>query len=183
MTQLRLLARSALVASLVSTLGCDVAMPVPVEESFHVEFDSRTWVTVFEGKEGDDAIVQYVPQGSSSESWTEMITTRSFPGVQKTSTPDQAMSDKRKLAQEQCTKVDWNVVGQEPGSIRYVATLGGCSEARPPHEVGRFIMSSFSMYLVTYQSKKPNFSAEEAKQWADILARAGYGDKMIEKPY
>ena len=183
MSQLRFLACSVFVLALASTLGCDVAMPVPVEESFHVEFDSRSWVTVFEGKEGDDAIVQYVPQGSSGENWTEMITTRSFPDLQKTSTPDQAMSDKRKLAQEQCTKVDWNVVGQEPDSIRYVATLGGCSEARAPHEVGRFIMSAYSMYLVTYQSKKPNFSANEAKQWADILARAGYGDKVIENPY
>jgi hypothetical protein len=182
MSQKRFVAASALVLS-VAAVGCHVAMPVPVKESFHVQFDSRPWLTVFEGEEGQDKIVQYVPQGSSADNWTEMITTRSFPGLQNTSTPDQVMGDKRKLAEERCKKVDWNVVGQEPGSIRYVASYADCTEPRSPHEVGRFVMSTFAIYLVTYQSKKPTFSAEEGKQWADILARATYGDQVVEKEY
>jgi hypothetical protein len=182
MSQLRFTARSLLVLSALAA-GCHVGMPMPVEESFHVEFDSRPWVKVFDGTEGRDAIMQYVPTGSSADNWSEMITTRSFPGLQATSTPDQAMGDKRKLAEERCAKVDWAVVGQEPDSIRYTATYGGCTEERPPHEVGRFVKSSLAMYLVTYQSKKATFTAEEAKHWADILARAGYGDQVLERDY
>jgi len=182
MSQLRALASFAFVTSL-AAIGCHVGMPMPVDESFHVEFDSRPWVSVFEGKEGQDTIVQYVPQGSSADNWTEMITTRTFPDLQKTTTPEQAMNEKHKLAQDRCSKVDWAVVGQEPGSIRYTATYAGCTEPRAPHEVGRFVMSSLAMYLVTYQNKRSPFSADDAKKWADILARASYGDRVLERDY
>jgi hypothetical protein len=156
-------------------------MPRPVVEGFKVAFDERPWVVVFDDTQGKDRITQYVPQGSTSENWTEMITERSFPGLQATATPEQEMAAARKLAEEQCSKVDWAVVGQEPGSVRYVATFGGCEETRPPNEVGRFIMSDLAIYQVTYRSKKAELSGAEKKSWADILARAHYEDVVGEE--
>lgn len=181
MIQLRFVVRSVVLLSLATILGCHVGMPVPVEETFEVQFDSRQWSMVFEGKEGTDEIKQYVPQGSTADNWTEMITSRSFPGLQATSTSEQAMGDKRKLAEEQCSKVDWQVIGQEPGSIRYTASFDGCIETRSPHEVGRFVMSDFAIYLVTYETKAKTFTPAQAKQWGDILARAGFGDRVLDE--
>ena len=180
MIQLLRVVALLLAVSSLSAMGCQVAPLLPVEETFQVQFDSRSWITVFQDKEGEDAIVQYVPQGSSADSWTEMITTRSFPGLQQTSTPVQAMTEARKLAEDQCSKVHWMVIGQEPGSVRYAATFGGCNEARAPHEVGRFIMSAYAMYLVKYQTKKETFSAEEATQWGDILSNASYDNRLVD---
>jgi hypothetical protein len=156
-------------------------MPRPVFEQFKVAFDERAWVVVFNDTQGKDRITQYVPQGSTAENWTEMITERSFPGLQTTATPEQEMAAARKLAEEQCSKVDWTVVGQEPGSIRYVAELSGCAETRPPNEAGRFIMSDLAIYQVTYRSKKPKLSDAEKKSWADVLARAHYEDVVGEE--
>lgn len=174
------LLRLAAASTLAAVIGCSVAMPRPVLETFHVEFDDRAWIVVYDDKQRDDTLTQYVPQGSTAESWTEMITQRSFFGLQQTVTADGEMQKAHQLAQEQCSKVDWSVVGQEPGSVRYVATFGGCKEARPPHEVGRFVMSPEAIYVITYQSKKPTMTDAEKKTWADILARASYQDAVLD---
>ena len=165
----------------VAVAGCSVAMPKPVAERLQLAFDERTWVVAYREPEGQLPFTQYVPQGSDATNWTEMITERSYFGLQKSTTADGEMQRARQHAADQCATVDWSVVGQEPGSVRYVATLAGCKEARPPHEVGRFIVSPEALYVITYQSKKASMSAEEKRAWADTLARASYQDVVLEE--
>jgi len=170
----------AMVAAAVG--GCSAANePSQVYEKFTVVFDERPWETVYKdvppvGAKDQDSMVQYVPEGSTILDWTEMVTERAFPGLQKTSTPEQEMDDARKLAEQVCKRVDWNVVGQEPGSISYVASLGECTESRAPHRIGRFVMSSRAIYLVMYESKEKTLTKQEETGWLGLLERAHYDD-------
>jgi len=181
MRKRNILLRLTAALALGTVTGCSVAMPQPIAERLNLEFDGRTWVVAYEDPQGDDTLIQYVPQGSTAAAWTEMITQRSFYGLQKTNTADTEMQNARQSAQEQCSKVDWSVVGQEPGSVRYIASISGCKESRPLHEVGRFIMSPEAIYVITYQSKKPTMTDAEKQAWADTLARASYQDVVIQE--
>jgi len=42
-------------------------------------------------------------------------------------------------------------------------------------------MSDFAIYLVTYETKQPTLSDADVTKWADVLGRAGFGDRVLDE--
>lgn len=164
----------------VTAIGCAGPRPVPMVERFHVAFDDREWLTVYDDASESGNLARYVPKGATADQWTEMVTERSFLGLQTNRSADDEMHAAKRQAERACGEVSWSVEKQTPGSIIYAATLEDCSETRPRHEIGRFVVSPKAMYLVTYRSNAPTMADGLRAEWVDILSRASVEEVVAD---
>lgn len=154
----------------VTLSACAAQSPEPLPERLILSFDSREWVVGYQDPDSPGAIVQYVPAGQTIDAWQEMVTKRTYKGLQETTTVQQALEADRQRIDEECKDTTWRLIETSAVDVVYEVTRRSCAEKEPAYEMGRLLVGDQALYQITYTADVDSISESKRDEWIGILA-------------
>ncbi|OGV75197.1 MAG: hypothetical protein A3K19_23065 [Lentisphaerae bacterium RIFOXYB12_FULL_65_16] len=112
-----------------------------VVEPWRFEFDGRTWIRGYDSVGGEGPLIEYVLDGESVESWSELVTSgvAALPAVGNASEDalDLLLSETRARLSYRARDFRWSVIERGPGHALYEWSHQGCPTWPPQHEIAR----------------------------------------------
>ena len=144
----------------------------PPPERLSVPLDAGAWVVGYRDSTGPGEMIQYVPPRQSIENWTEMLTERKLPDLQKTSDPGESFADYQKTTNENCSDAKWTMIEQSSVDVVYEVEFGECKESKPQHEIGRFLTGDRALYQLLWQTKAEAVDQNTRNRWVDTMGKS-----------
>ncbi len=144
--------------------------------NWQLTLDSTVWQEGYQGKDAQQAVVEYVPVGESVESWSSMVTSWvAFQAVAPMALYEQI----GKGLAVGCPSLEIGIISKTETSLTFEWKHGGCQGFLPQHELKKLDLQGGWIYSLAVAKKGEGFSAEERATWISRLARA---DPRIDSP-
>jgi hypothetical protein len=135
-------------------------------------FDDRSWTLGFQNKNGNNIIMEYVLEGESVYTRSEMVTVN-FLGDMAGATPQQfAAMMEQSLREETDGDLEWNVFNEQNNELMYEFILKNDSWEADQHEVARVIAVEDGIFVLHYMIEEAPMSPEHRQKWIDLLLKA-----------
>lgn len=142
--------------------------PLAPYERHDLALDRQSWQVGYTNTDADGTVVEYVPRGQTIDNWTELVATRFFSGLQKSTTVSMLFKRYTKTAFENCKRSHLQTLIEGPKNIIYEWNNQSCtdtSEARPQYEIARIFESEYGLHRVSYACKDKNVFESIKEEW------------------
>ncbi|MDH4157601.1 MAG: tetratricopeptide repeat protein [candidate division Zixibacteria bacterium] len=149
----------------------------PAGEVLVFEFDGRPWVVGYIKQEKSQTLIEYVPAGETIEDWSELISTRYYPGLYKASSAVDVYDVMHKAAMENCAGSHWLPLVQGSMNIIYEWNNEACAEAgAAEYELARIFVSDRGIHRIAYACRSRDTFKAGKNRWMDVLLNAVAGE-------
>ena len=165
-------ARIELARKKIAELG-DKPGKKPAAEALTFEFDGRRWVIGNFRQEKKQTLIEYIPAGESIEHWSELISTRYYPGLYKAASAVDVYDIMHKVAMENCARSHWLPLVQGSMNIIYEWNNEACTEiGAAEYELARIFASKRGIHRIAYACKNRDTFEADKQRWMDVLLNA-----------
>jgi len=133
-------------------------------------FDGRKWKLGWWNEDAQKPMLEYSLASETPNTWTELVTSQFFPGLQNKITPEQFMKLMLGETLKRGFQAKAKVYAQNPHSILYEWRVDN-HPVENQDELIRIMSNSQGLYVLHYASR-PTMSDDRRKAWLTILAKA-----------
>jgi hypothetical protein len=133
-------------------------------------FDGRSWHLNWWNQKPEQPMMEYGLNNEPVGTWSELVTTQFFPGLQAKLSPQQFMSIMLNELRKRGFQPQTRVLSNKPNDVIYEFIITN-TPAENQHEIQRIWGSANGLYVIHYASR-PTMSDERHQQWFDLLSKA-----------
>jgi hypothetical protein len=147
-----------------------LAPAAPAEERAELQFDERKWKLGFQGSRGASIITEYILEGESIQTWTELLTAQLLTGVPKRiKAEDFVKTAETKLRNITTGKLEWNIISTSPTDVMYEWTLVKDHLRPDEQEIVRVVKGTDGMHIIHYATHKVPMTSAARQKWIGLL--------------
>ena len=139
-------------------------------ESNKFSFDGREWKLDWWNQNTKQPMLEYVLKSETVDTWTEMVTSQFFPGLQSKLSPSQFMN----ITIEELTKRGFQpkvkIISQTPRSVLFEWQIEN-QPVENQYELQKIIAEPHGLHLIHYASR-PTVTQDRRTTWEKILSQA-----------
>ncbi len=163
-----------------SKAAAETAAPA---EDAHVKlvFDARRWKVGMRKDRPEMGFSAYVPEGQTTEQWTEIVMVQFFPGQQDKANPDGFALSAQQTLLGQCPGTKFNVLSSTKDDIVYGWSRAACPAQPDQSEIVRVARAADGMVVLHYAVKNGNPPNELMEAWIGRIRSAQLLNPLKEK--
>ncbi len=139
-------------------------------EPLNLHFDNRKWRLGWWNEKAGQPMLEYVLNAETVHTWTELVTSQYFPGLQTHMTPKALMGFMLGELRKQGYQPQVNVIEESANNVLYEWALTGTGHDDQA-ELQRIFQDKTGLYVLHYASR-PQINAERRKVWIQLLSKA-----------
>lgn len=149
-------------------LAISTTAPLAPYERHDIALDRNSWQVGYTNTDSDGTVVEYIPRGQTIESWSELVATRFFVGLQKSATVAMLYQRYTKTALENCKHSHLQTLIEGPRNIIYEWNNQNCTdtiEAKPQYEIARIFESDDGLHRISYACREKAVFESVKEDW------------------
>jgi len=132
-------------------------------------FDDRNWKIGYKAAQNGISIREYVLDGESVETWTELVTQQFFLGLQRKFTLEDFMEGMKSNLGQKAEGLKWSVVNKSDRTITYEWQIEDDRRNHHEYEAGHLILGDRGIHLIRYSIRNVVDAAVRRHRWTDRL--------------
>jgi hypothetical protein len=140
-----------------------------VPERWKFTFDSRSWRLGHQDTDDTTSLREYVLQGETVESWSELVTSTHATTDQA---PNAIVASFRSQGSQDCPSYRSNVIAESPTDVLFEWRHQGCRGYPPQHELRRITRVDGGLLFLSYVMKTEQLPDDKRESWIAILRAA-----------
>ena len=138
-------------------------------EQPELHFDERAWKEGYRGQQGDQYLVEFILEGQTAQTWTELVTVQVFPGAQARTSAKRMIEMMHQVMARTTSRLSWRelAAGERDGLYEW----WGAGDPRVPdqHELVRILVGREGIHVVHYAIKSGQLAPAKRQQWLRLL--------------
>jgi tetratricopeptide (TPR) repeat protein len=150
------------------TLATSTTAPLAPYERHDIALDRNSWQVGYTNTDADGTVVEYIPRSQIIENWSELVATRFFVGLQKSTTVAMLYERYSRTALENCKRSYLQTLIEGPKNIIYEWNNQGCTDtslAQAQYEIARIFESDYGLHRISYACKDKDVFQSVKEDW------------------
>lgn len=144
-----------------------------VADGVKLQFDGRPWKLAHRASDKGVAVMEYIPEGTALDSWSELITVQTFSSVATQEKPADLANRVKSLIKSRCGDKFFDLgTIEKDGEVFYEWYTEKCPQTADQHELVRISKGEKALHSIHYAIRQGSLPDTERQKWVALISSA-----------